>query len=374
MNRIQRLAELGQSTWLDYLDRELLVSGELERMIHDDGLRGLTSNPTIFQKAVAGSSDYDALIRGAPASETEAGILERLMVRDLSLACDKLRSVYDASGGADGFASIEVDPTLAGDTASQVEQAVRLWNAVNRPNLMVKIPGTRPGLPAIASCLAHGININITLLFSVSRYREVIDAHLRALEHRVAAHEPIDRVASVASFFVSRVDTKVDKALDAMPNALRGAAGALRGQIGIANAKIAYEEYERIVASDRWKALAARGARPQRLLWASTSPKDPLYGDTYYVEALAGSNTVDTMTPATLRAYLDHGEPEPRLATDRERAHHQMGGLAALGVDFARIAEQLEEEGVASFAESFHEVLNGIAQKRRSIAGQQPRP
>jgi transaldolase len=363
-NRIQTLAALGQSAWLDFLDRRLLLSGELRRMIDVDGLRGLTSNPSIFQKAIATTSDYDALIREAPPSESHASILERIMIRDLGDACDELRSVYDATRGADGFASIEVDPRIANDTAAQVEQAKRLWDAVHRPNLMVKIPATRPGLPAIESCLAHGVNINITLLFSVNRYREVIEAHLRALEKRVALGAPIDGIASVASFFVSRVDTKIDKLLDAMPNALRGAAGSLRGQIAIANAKLAYEEYERIIASERWKALAQKGARPQRLLWGSTSPKDPLYADTYYVEALVGRDTVDTMTREVFRAYLDHGEPAERLTRDRDRAHAQIAKLEELAIDLERITDQLEEEGIEAFVKAFRESVSAIEKKR----------
>lgn len=374
MNRIQRLEELGQSAWLDFIDRKLLVSGGLDRMIADEGLRGVTSNPTIFQKAIASSSDYDALIQQAPPSEPDASVLERLMVRDLTAACDKLRPVYDRTDGADGFASIEVAPSVAGDTAATVEQALRLWTAVDRPNLMVKIPGTRAGLPAIESCLAHGININVTLLFSVSRYREVIEHHLRALERRVASNEPIQRIGSVASFFVSRVDTKVDKALDMLPNALQGSAGALRGQIAIANAKIAYEEFLHIAASPRWQRLAAKGARPQRLLWASTSPKDPAYPDLYYVEALIGPQTVDTMTLDCFRAYLDHGQPEVRLPRNIELAHKQIAALATLAIDFDRILEQLEEEGVALFAESYAKALSSIAEKRRPAVGAQARP
>jgi transaldolase len=369
MNRIHRLEELGQSVWLDFLDRELLTSGELTRMIHQDGIRGVTSNPTIFQKAIAGSSAYDDLIRAAPPGESEASILEKVMVRDLTLACDRLRPVYNATDGADGFASIEVEPTRAGDTAAQVEQAARLWAAVDRPNLMVKIPGTRPGVPAIQSCIAHGININVTLLFSVSRYREVIEAYLMGLERRVAANQPVDRVASVASFFVSRIDTKLDKHLDALPNALRGAAGALRGQIAIANAKIAYEKYEEILESDRWKALAAKGARPQRLLWASTSSKDPLYADTYYPDALVAPLTIDTMTRETLRAYLDHGNPEVRIATNREIAHRQMRDLAALQIDLTSETDALETEGIASFTDSFQSTLRAIAEKRARRRG-----
>jgi transaldolase len=374
MHRIRRLEELGQSVWLDFISRKLLMSGELERLVEQEGLRGVTSNPTIFQKAIAGSSDYDELIRSAPPSESDQRLLERLMVRDLTLACDTLRPVYETTAGADGFASIEVSPTVAEDPAASVEQASRLWNEVQRPNLMVKIPGTRAGLRAIKSCLAHGININITLLFSEPRYREVIEAYLKALEARVALNAPVDRVASVASFFVSRVDTKVDKALDALPEPRRAEGRALRGQIAIANAKIAYEEFERIYATDRWKPLAARGARPQRLLWASTSPKDPAYPDLYYVEALIGPQTVDTMTPECFRAYLDHGQPEIRLTRDRDRAHELMDRLASLGIDFGCVADELEDEGVAAFADSYNKALKSIGEKRRKAVVAQARP
>lgn len=373
MNRIRRLEELGQSLWLDFIDRKLLVSGDLQRRI-DEGLRGLTSNPSIFQKAIAGSNDYVDLIRSAPPTESDEGVYERLTVRDLMLACDQLQPVYEASNGADGYASIEVSPKVAEDCAASVEQAVRLWSVVQRPNLMVKIPGTRAALPAIESCLAHGININITLLFSVPRYREVVEMYLRALEGRVACHYPIDHVASVASFFVSRVDTKVDKALAALPEPQRSDGRALRGRIAIANAKLAYEEFERIYASDRWKRLAERGGRRQRLLWASTSPKDPAYPSLYYVEALSGPETVDTVTVDLYRDYLEHGEPAPRLAGGREQAHADMAALARLGIDFAWIAEELETEGIASFAASYDKALESIAEKRRRIVAEQPRP
>lgn len=369
MTRIQRLAELGQSAWLDFLDRRLLTSGELRRMVEHEGLRGVTSNPAIFQKAIAASNDYDGLIRSAAANENLANILERIMVRDLTLACDELRPVYERTAGVDGFASIEIDPTVANDTGAQVEHAKRLWDAVNRPNLMVKIPATRPGLPAIKSCLAHGLNINVTLLFSVERYREVVEAHLRALERRVGLGEPIDRIASVASFFISRVDTNVDALLDALPSAPE--AGKLRGRIAIANAKLAYAEYEYIVGLDRWKALAAKGARPQRLLWGSTSPKDPRYADTHYIDALVGPDTVNTMTRECFGAYLDHGDPAPRLANGLELARTQMAQLAELGVDFARVTEELEDEGVEAFVKSFHESLKTIATKRPATT--QPR-
>ncbi|MBX3214530.1 MAG: transaldolase [Labilithrix sp.] len=367
MNPIRRLEELEQSIWLDHIDRKLLTSGALDRLV-GQGLRGLTSNPTIFQKAIAGSSDYDELIRSASSSERSASVLERLMVRDLTLACDRLRPVYEASGGRDGFASIEVSPGVADDCAASVEQALRLWTLVQRPNLMVKIPGTRAALPAIESCLAHGININITLLFSVARYREVIEAYLRALEARVERNDPVERIASVASFFVSRVDAKIDKALDALEGTRRAEGRELRGAIAIANAKLAYEEYERMYGSERWARLAARGAHPQRLLWASTSPKDPAYPELYYVEALVGPETVDTVTPDLFRAYVERGDPALRLIADRERARSQVASLARLGIDFGWVAEELEEEGIASFAASYDKALASIADKRRASA------
>lgn len=363
-NRLRRLEQLGQSVWLDFIDRDLLCSGELDRLIAEDGLRGVTSNPTIFGKAIAGSADYDEIIGEAAADEQDEVVLERIMVRDLALACDKLRGVYDASGGRDGFASIEVSPAIARETDAQIEEAQRFWRTIGRPNLMVKIPGTRAGVAAIEACLTRGININVTLLFSVTRYAEVLEAHLRALEQRARSGEPVGQLASVASFFVSRVDTKVDAALDAITGAGREAAQALRGKIGIANAKLAYAHYEQNVAGERWKALAAEGARPQRLLWASTSTKDPAYPDTYYIDALAGPDTVDTMTPASIEAYREHGEPEPRIGRDVDLARQQMHALAELGIDFARVAAELEDEGVASFARSFDDGLRSIRGKR----------
>lgn len=369
MNGIRKLEELGQSAWLDFLDRRLLSSGELDQLIVQ-GVRGVTSNPTIFQKAIVGASDYDEVIRTAPRSESDQRVLERLMVRDLTVACDVLRPVYEATAGADGFASIEVAPSLAEDAPASVEQALRLWNEVDRPNLLVKIPGTRAALPAIKSCLCHGINVNITLLFSEPRYREVAEVYLQALEARVAQRAPIDRVASVASFFVSRVDTKVDRLLDELTGSRRSEGGALRGQIAIANARIAYEEYERILASPRWKRLAAMGARPQRVLWASTSPKDPAYAELYYVGALALPHTVDTMTLGCLRACIDHFVPEVGAsAMTPTSAHDRMDRLMSLGIDFGFIAEELESEGIASFADSYTKTMKSVAEKRRASAG-----
>lgn len=359
MDPIHALEALGQSVWLDDLDSELLATGELERLVARDGVHGVTSNPTIFAKAIDKSNAYDALIRSAAGAESDANVLERIMVHDLALACDRLRPVYDATAGADGFASIEVAPTIADDTAKQIEQAKRLWDAVDRPNLMVKIPGTDAGIPAIRSCLANGLNINVTLLFSVARYREVVEAFLSALEARIAAGHGVDRIASVASFFVSRVDTKIDELLDHLP---RGS--GLRGEIAIANAKLAYEEYERVVASPRWLRLAAQGARPQRLLWASTSPKNPRYRDTYYVDALVGPDTIDTMTRETLAAYLDHGHPEVRINRGLQTAHRHLEKLAALKIDLDAATDALETEGVASFTKSYDATLRAIAKKR----------
>jgi transaldolase len=367
MHPIHSLRALGQSVWLDFIDHRMLASGKLEKMIELDGLCGLTSNPTIFQKSIAASSSYDEVMRSAPPSETDASIFERIQVRDIRLACDLFRPLHEKSGGADGFVSIEVPPSFARDTRGSIEQARKLWDKVNRRNVMVKIPGTREGLEAIETCLADGININITLLFSVARYVEVAQAYLRAQEARAHRGEPIDHVASVASFFVSRVDTKVDKALDALVGPALERGKALRGQIAVANAKIANAECERIVQSDRFRRLEASGAHRQRLLWASTSTKDPAYPDTYYVEALIGPHTIDTMTLESFRAYLDHGKPDVRL-TKNGRAKEMVAALGDLGIDFARVTDELENEGIRLFAESFDKAIATIAEKRRTLA------
>ncbi len=308
-NPLVRLGQLGQSPWLDFITRDLLTSGRLAALIRDDGLRGMTSNPTIFEKAITGSEDYDddiARMLGAGRSPSE--IFEALAVDDVRRACDLFRGRYDELNGHDGLVSIEVNPEFANDTAATEAEALRLWQAVDRPNLMVKIPGTEAGLPAITAGMAHGINVNVTLLFSVDRYTQVIHAFLLGLEQRVVAGKPIDRLASVASFFVSRVDGKVDPLLD------RGEADdPLRGTIAIANAAAAYEAFQLSLASPRWRALASLGAKPQRPLWASTSTKDPRYPDTHYVEPLIAEHTVNTMPPETMDAYRDHGHPEVRI-------------------------------------------------------------
>jgi len=360
---IARLQGLGQSVWLDFIDERMLVSGEMQRRIEDEGVTGLTSNPTIFQKSIAASNVYDALVGSRPPSESESSVFEQLQVHSIIRACDLLRPVYDRTGGADGFASIEVAPQFAYDTSGSIEQARRLWAEVSRPNLMVKIPGTKPGLKAIEQCLSEGININITLLFSVHRYVEVVEAYLSALETRAQKWKTLDHVASVASFFVSRMDGKIDKMLDEHGGEERD---ALRGQIAIANAQVAYEQFEHLFATERFRRLASMGAHPQRVLWASTSTKDPAYPDTYYVEALVGPQTIDTMPLETLRAYLDHGDPDVRLTQDRAQARDRIAHLSSLGIDVERVAEQLETEGVRSFSKSFDEATAAIAAKRRS--------
>ncbi|HEY7472975.1 MAG TPA: transaldolase [Gemmatimonadota bacterium] len=368
---LNRLHDLGQSLWLDYLRRDMLQNGEQARLIREDDLTGQTSNPTIFQKAIAESDLYDDAIRAAGPGSDAASILESIVVEDIRSAADLFRPVYDRTGGEDGFISVEVSPDLAWDTQASIEEARRLWRSIDRPNLMVKIPGTAEGLPAIRDCLAEGININITLLFSVDRYHEVMDAWFEALERRLARGEPIDRIASVASFFVSRVDTKVDKRiaerLARVPDDERSRLDALEGRIGIDNARIAFEAYERRFGDDRFAALAAAGARPQKPLWASTSTKNPDYPDVYYVEALLAPGTVNTLPPDTLEAYRDHGDPRVRIREDLDGAHRRMQELGDVGIDFRTVLEELEKEGVEKFSASWHELLDAIEEKQKQV-------
>ncbi len=365
MNPLISLGRLGQSPWYDYITRDLVRSGELARLIAEDGLLGMTSNPTIFEKAIAGSDLYDEEIRrqsgeGRPAIE----IFETLAVADVQAACDAFRTVYERTGGGDGLVSLEVSPTLAHDTKGTIAEAQRLWGAVGRANAMIKIPGTLEGLPAISHCVAAGINVNVTLLFSVERYQQVIEAFFTGLERRVAQNAPVDRIQSVASFFVSRLDGKVDALLDGP-----GTQTALRGTAAIANACSAYAVFESTVASPRWQALAAMGARVQRPLWASTSTKDPRLPDVYYVEALIAANTVNTLPPATFAAYRDHGKPADRIAAGVAAAPAQLKALAAAGIDLPAITAELEKEGVASFAASFTSLLAVIEKKGAVLVG-----
>ena len=360
-SRMAALLELGQSIWLDYLRRGMIRSGELAGLI-DAGLRGMTSNPTIFEQGIAEDDDYDeTLARLATSGRTDAEIFEAVAVADVRSAADLFRPVYDQSNGGDGFVSIEVSPALARDTRGSIAEAERLWRAVDRPNVMIKIPGTAEGWPAIEQCLAAGININITLLFSVQHYLKVAEAYLAALEARLARGEPIHRVASVASFFVSRVDTEVDARLGKINEP---EAKELSGTIGIANARLAYAEFERIRSSDRWRRLAEKGAKVQRPLWASTGTKNPAYSDVLYLETLIGPDTINTVPPDTLRKFDDHGTVAPTLAGHEADARARMERLARLGVDFDDVTGVLEDEGIEKFEKSYAALLAAIGRKR----------
>ena len=362
-NPLLRLAELGQSIWYDYITRDLLISGELERLIREDGLRGMTSNPTIFEKAIGGSHLYDDDIRRLSERGRSAGeIFETLAVADVQAACDMFMPLYQQSGGRDGFVSIEVSPRLAHDADATVHEANRLWTAVGRPNAMIKIPGTQAGLSAITQAIASGINVNVTLLFSIERYAEVIDAFLQGLESRLDRRLGLQPIGSVASFFVSRVDGKVDPLLD------RRAGSTLRGRIAIANAGMAYQLFRNSRTTERWLRLSRAGARPQRPLWASTSTKDPQYRDIHYVEALIAPETVNTVPPETLEAYRDHGNPSVRIDEAIAAAPGQLAELDQAGIDLQAITRELEEEGVAKFAASHASVLTGIEAKAGILA------
>jgi transaldolase/transaldolase/glucose-6-phosphate isomerase len=362
-NPLLRLSQLGQSLWYDHITRDLVSSGQLARLIAQDGLRGMTSNPTIFEKAIAGSRLYDEDIRRASEQGRSVGeIFESLAVADVRAACDAFMPLYRQSVGADGFVSLEVSPTLANDAAATIHEAERLWDAVDRPNAMIKIPGTRAGLPAITHCISAGINVNVTLLFSTERYAEVVEAFLAGMELRLDRGLSVRTLASVASFFVSRVDGKVDPLLARTPD------HPLRGRIAIANAGMAYGLFERTLATRRWDRLARAGARPQRPLWASTSTKDPRLPDIYYVEALAAPNTVNTLPPETFDAYRDHGHPVIRIQESVAAAPAQLDALAEAGIDLKTVTAELEAEGVAKFAASYAAVLAGIESKAGALA------
>jgi transaldolase/glucose-6-phosphate isomerase len=369
---LQVLQELGQSPWIDFITRDLLRSGKLARMVRAGEVTGLTSNPTIFEQAIAKGAEYDdafaALVRAA---KPPAAIVDALMIEDIRAAADVLRPVYERTKRHDGYVSIEVDPTLANDTAGTIREARRLWRAVNRPNLMVKIPGTLAGVPAIEETIAAGINVNVTLIFALARYQQVIDAYVKGLTRRLEAGTRIDRLASVASFFVSRVDTATDRLLDeriaSASLAARGTLERLRGKAAIANAKLAYAVFRECFGPERFALLAREGAHPQRPLWASTSTKNPAYPDVYYVEALIGSDTVNTLPPATLEAYLDHGHPEIRIDNALDRAHEVLAQLRTAGIDFDAVTRQLEIDGVASFSASYRLLLETVGMRREAV-------
>lgn len=373
-NPLRRLVELGQSVWYDYIRRDLYLGPELRRLIEEDGLRGMTSNPTIFEKAIAETELYDEDIRRLAAEgATPAAIFESLAVEDVRRAAETFQPVYERTGGDDGFVSIEVRPQLARDTEGSIVEARRLWKACDRPNVMVKIPATQEGIPAIQRCLAEGININITLLFSVPRYREVMKAYLAAMNERVAAGQPVDRIRSVASFFVSRVDTNADKKLDAIamdagrPDRERQRARDLRGKVAIANARIAYQAFEEVFRGPRFAKLEQNGVSLQRPLWASTSTKDPAYPELYYAEALVAPDTVNTMPPETFQAYKDHGDPQIRIHDDLASAHLAFRELSELNVNDRQISQELEDEGTRKFFEFYEKLLRAVAEKTRMM-------
>jgi transaldolase / glucose-6-phosphate isomerase len=371
INPLQALQALGQSAWLDFITRDLLTSGKLARLMRAGEITGLTSNPTIFEQAIAKSTEYDdAFATLVRAGKAPAAIADALVVADIRAAADVFRPVYERTKRADGYVSIEVDPTLANDTAATIREARRLWRAVNRPNLMVKIPATLAGVSAIEETIASGINVNVTLIFSLVRYDQVTEAYLKGLTRRLEAGTRIDRLASVASFFVSRIDTAVDALLDeriaTAPLALRPPLERLRGKAAIANAKLAYALFRERFGPDRFGLLAREGARPQRPLWASTSTKNPAYPDVYYVEALVGPDTIDTLPPATLDAYRDHGHPEVRIDAALDRAHEVMAQLKSAGIDFDAVTKKLELDGVASFTKSYRTMLDTVTMRREA--------
>jgi transaldolase/glucose-6-phosphate isomerase len=368
-NHLLELASFGQSVWLDQMRRSLLTSGELKRMVEEDGLSGVTSNPTIFEKAIAGSADYEDAVRDLAAQGASVDrIYEELVVSDIVAAADVLRPVYDKFDGLDGFVSLEVSPLLAHDTEATIAEAKSLFARLNRPNVMIKVPATPEGIPAIQNLIAAGINVNVTLIFAVNVYEQVAEAYIRGLERRVAEKKPIDRIASVASFFVSRIDTAVDRELEEIAKR-RPEASALYGKAAIANAKLAYRSFKQIFEGERFATLKSKGGQVQRPLWASTSTKNPRYSDTTYVDSLIGSDTVDTITPQTLDAFRDHGHPAATLERDIEQASTVFKDLATLGIDFERITNELTREGVESFSKSFRQLLQVIeARSKEQIA------
>ena len=363
-SRLHELSELGQSVWIDQITRQWLRDGTLRRLMDEDAVVGVTSNPTIFQKAISSGSAYDEQLRELLEEHDDGKeVFYRLAVQDIQDACDTLRPVWDAGEGKDGYVSMEVDPTLAYDQEATIEEALRLHEWIDRPNLFVKIPATKDGLGAIEECIAQGRSINVTLIFSLERYREVAEAYIRGLERLVDSGGDPKPVASVASFFVSRVDTEADRRLEE----IGGRALALRGQLAIANAKLAYQAWRELFSGERWERLAARGATNQRCLWASTSTKNPEYRDVLYVEELIGPETVNTMPLETVEAFQDHGEVRLTLAEDVDEARELLDKLAAAGVDYGDVTDTLEREGVEKFADSFRELLEGVEAKRGEL-------
>jgi transaldolase / glucose-6-phosphate isomerase len=362
-NPLKGLLEYGQSPWMDYIRRDLLTGGGLKKMMDGDGLRGMTSNPAIFEKSITGSTLYNDMLQSPEAKSLDAkSLYERIAIRDVQDACDIFKPVYQSTRRRDGYVSLEVSPYLANDTKGTIEEAKRLWKAVGRENLMVKVPGTPEGVPAIRQLLEAGLNINVTLLFAQSAYEQVAEAFLAALEARALKGQDVSHIASVASFFVSRIDTLVDSKIE---EKLKTAIGAtkdllqsIEGKVAIANAKLTYKKYQELFGGPRWKALAAKGAQTQRLLWASTSTKNPKYRDVLYVEELIGADTVDTIPPATFDAFRDHGKLRPSLTEDVPGAAKVMHDMEKAGISMKEVTQKLLEDGVKLFADAFKTLLD----------------
>jgi transaldolase len=360
MNRLQSIHDLGQSIWLDSFDRKLMDSGELQKLIDEDGLCGITSNPSIFEKAVTSSSDYDADIRKLAAEQkSDEEIFFGFATSDIQRAADILKPVYDKAHGTDGFVSLEVSPHLANDTDGTIKQARELWKTLDRKNVMIKIPGTKEGLGAIKQCISEGININVTLLFGLDRYKEVTEAYISGLEERVKNNEPIDKIASVASFFLSRIDVLIDPILKEKK------LDKLVGEVAIASAKKAYEIYKEVFFSDRFRKLEQKGAKKQKVLWASTSAKDPAFKDVKYVEALIGPDTINTLPMETIDAFRDHGVAQDHLENNLMQAGKELDQLKENGIDLDQLTQQLEEEGVQKFNKAYASLLKAIEEKKQ---------
>jgi transaldolase len=367
-NPLMMVKHLGQSIWLDYIQRGLLTSGEFQKMIDVDGVCGVTSNPAILKEAIVEHHDYDDAIE-AMEFQSASELYEKLAIEDLQRAADMLRPVYESTNGRDGFVSLEVSPHLAYDTELTINEARRLWSVLDRPNSLIKVPATVAGVAAIRHLIADGISVNATLLFSLHRYQEVAQAYLDGLEQRAEKGEPLGAVSSVASFFLSRIDTLVDSKLDAIPSSVMQEI-PLRGQAAIASARLAYQLFKQIFSGERWQALEEAGASQQRLLWASTSTKDPDYRDVKYVEALIGPDTINTLPVKTLEAFRDHGKAESLLDTDLLLSHDVLVGLEKLGVDLQLLTTQLEDEGVQKFITAYDQLLENLEQHLHETVSQ----
>lgn len=371
---ILHLKDYGQSVWMDNLSRDILQSGELEKLIESRDVHGITSNPAIFEKAIAGNAVYDQDIEaGIRAGKSVDEIYESLVFEDIRNACDVLMPVYRESGGVDGYVSLEVPPSLARDTETTLKEARRYFQTLERPNLMIKIPGTPEGLPAVEAAIRDGINVNVTLLFSVQSYVDTAWAYIRGLEARVEAGQDVRNISSVASFFLSRIDSKVDDLVDELAGKaddlnVKARIQAAKGKVAIANAKVAYQEYKQIIASDRWQALAAKGARVQRLLWASTSTKNPDYSDVMYVDELIGPDTVNTLPPNTIEACADHCDVDSRIETDFEAAQQLITSLPELGINLDAVMDELLEEGIDKFVKPFDKLMDSLVTKVKQLS------